>query len=101
MQHRFFAPPSPPNFQDQDVLLCDDYISQLRNLIEDYTLTWCIENDNIPERHFHAVITNNIKGKEYKDGDKITQLLVPTLKPTALKPTALRCIAQSYYSCGG
>lgn len=68
------------NFQKQDILIFEDYIAQLLSLIEDDTLIWCIEKDNTPDRHFHAVIPNVIKEKPYKDRSKIVQLLVPRLR---------------------
>ena len=67
-------------FHPQDVKIFEDYISQLLSLIEQDTYIWCIENDNTPDRHFHAVIPNIIKDKHYKDRDKIKQLLLPRLK---------------------
>lgn len=68
------------NFHPQDIKIFEDFIAQLLSLIEDDTLIWCIEKDNTPDRHFHAVIPNVIKTKEYKDRDKIKQLLVPRLR---------------------
>lgn len=68
------------NFHPNDIKIFEDWISQLLSLIEDDTLIWCIENDNTPDRHFHAVVSNNIKSKHYKDRDKFKQLIVPRLK---------------------
>jgi hypothetical protein len=67
-------------FHPNDVKIFEDYISQLLSLIEEDTYIWCIENDNTPDRHFHAVISNVIKDKHYKDRDKLKQLLLPRLK---------------------
>lgn len=68
------------NFHKNDIKIFEDWISQLLSLIEDDTLIWCIENDNTPDRHFHAVVSNNIKNKHYKDRDKFKQLILPKLK---------------------
>lgn len=67
-------------FHPQDVLLFDDYIGQLNSLLEDDVLIWCIENDNTPDRHYHAVIPNIIRTKSYKDRDKMKTFLIPRLR---------------------
>jgi hypothetical protein len=67
-------------FHPSDVLIFEDFIAQLLSLIEDDTKIWCIEKDNTPDRHLHAVVSNKIKDKEYKDRHNFKQLLVPKLK---------------------
>lgn len=67
-------------FHPNDVNIFEDFIAQLLGLIEDDTKIWCIEKDNTPDRHFHAVVSNKIKDKEYKDRHNFKQLLVPRLK---------------------
>lgn len=75
------------NFHPNDVLAFEDYISQLRSIIEEETYIWCIEHDNTPKRHFHAVIPNVIRGKQYRDREKLKKFLLSRLN-TYLKKVA-------------